>query len=335
MGVHSLKGKVTQALLEWRVDLSSRQLLLGTVPSTSLYNSVGANLRTKTYEMANKVKQAEVEYVEGKRGTIKALERMKKEMLDRLEILSDSAIDCFMDEMGAAVYERFGTSMEAVPFMASTAGIAANFHSITFALALQSADLPLDIELGLSEVELDLFTTLAHIIPSLCPLGTTATLPRPDQMQGDLVGAAEVPATHNVETDKKKVMLSTSEGMSRTSRALLTLSRSRSATPVTQEASPSPAKTQVATKGATMTNIFHSSATTKITPRYTPPLIGRCQNPKGLKQLQDIFRLHAAPCSVTSAIPATDPGDSQCSSQETPSKRQKMSITPCPRDPKT
>ena len=257
---------MTQALSDWRVDLSSHQLLLGTVPSTSLYNSVVADLRTKTYEMANKVKQAEVEYAEGKRGTIKALERMKKEMLDRLEILSDLAIDLFMDKMGAAVYEHFGTSMEVVPFMASAAWIVANFHSITFALALQSADLPLDIELGLSEVELDLFTTLAHIIPSLCSLGTTATLPRPDQMQGDLVGAEEVPATHNIETDKKKAMSSTSEGMAQTSQALSTLSRSRSATPVTQEASPSPAKTQVATKGATMTNIFGSGTTTKITP---------------------------------------------------------------------
>ena len=189
VGVHSLKAQVTQALSDWRVDLSSHQLLLGMVPSTSLYNSVVADLRTKTYEMANKVKQAEVAYVEGKKSTLKALEKMKKETLDKLEILSDSAIDRFMDEMAAAVYECFGTSMEAVPFMASAARIAANFHLITFALALQSADLPLDIELRLSEVELDLFTTLTCIIPSLCPLGTTTTLPRPDQLQGDLVGA--------------------------------------------------------------------------------------------------------------------------------------------------
>ena len=136
MGVHSLKAQVTQALSDWRVDLSSCQLLLGTVPSTSLYNSVVADLRTKTYEMANKVKQAEVAYMESKKSTLKALEKMKKETLDKLEILSDSAIDRFMDEMAAAVYERFGTSMEAVPFMASAARIAANFRSITFALAL-------------------------------------------------------------------------------------------------------------------------------------------------------------------------------------------------------
>ena len=335
-GVHSLKGKVTQALLDWRVDLSSHQLLLGTVPSTSLYNSVVADLRTKTYEMANKVKQAEVEYVEGKKSTLKALEKMKIEMLDKLEILSDSAIDWFMDEMAAAVYECFSTSMEAVPFMASVAGIAANFNSITFALALQSADLPLDVELGLSEVELNLFTTLAHIIHSLCPLGTTATLPRPDQMQEDLVGAEEVPEHHNIETDREKAVSSTSEGMARASRASSTLSRSRSATPAfSQEASPSPAKAQVATKGATLTNTFRNSTTTKITPWYTPSLIGGHRDAKGLKHLQGIFRQHAAPCSTTSAISATDPGDGQCTSQETPSKRQKMSVTPCPRDPKT
>ena len=59
-GISELKTQVIQALSDWRVDLSSRQCLLGTVPSTSLYNSVVADLRTKTYEMANKVKQAEV-----------------------------------------------------------------------------------------------------------------------------------------------------------------------------------------------------------------------------------------------------------------------------------
>ena len=172
-GICELKTQVIQALSDWRVDLSSHQCLLGTVPSTSLYNSVVADLRTKTYEMANKVKQAEVAYVESKKVTLKALEKMKKETLDKLETLSDLAIDRFMDEMAAAVYERFGTSMEAVPFLASAVGIVANFHLITFALALQSADLPLDVEMGLSEVELDLFTTLAHVIPSLCLLRTT------------------------------------------------------------------------------------------------------------------------------------------------------------------
>ena len=84
-----------------------------------------------------------------------------------------------------------------------------------------------------------------------------------------------------------------------------------------------------------MTNTFRSSATTKITPQYTPPLIGRRRDAEGLKHLQDIFRQHAAPHSAVSAISATDPGDGQRTSQETPSKRQKMSITPCPRDPKT
>ena len=232
VGIHELKAQVIQALLDWRVNLSSHQHLLGTMPSTSLYNSVVADLRTKTYEMANKVKQAEVAYAESKKGTLKALDKLKKETLDKLETLSDSAIDWFMDKMAAAVYECFGTSMEAVPFMASAAGIVANFHSITFALALQSADLPLDIEMGLSEVELDLFTTLAHVFPSLCPLGTTTTLPRLDQLQGDLVGAEEVPAPDNIETDREKAVSSTSnEGATQVSRVPSTFSRSRSADP--------------------------------------------------------------------------------------------------------
>ena len=142
--------------------------------------------------------------MESKKGTLKALEKMKKETLDKLETLSDSAMDRFMDEMAVAIYEHFGTLMEAVPFMASAARIAANFCSITFALALQSADLPLDIEMGLSEVELDVFTTLARVIPSLCPLGTTTTLPKLDQLQGDLVGAEEVLAAESRETDRKQ-----------------------------------------------------------------------------------------------------------------------------------
>ena len=192
-GIHELKAQVIQALSDWRVDLSSCQQLLDTVPSTSLYNSVVADLRTKTYEMANKVKQAEVAYAEGKKLTLKALEQMKKETLDRLETLSDLAIDQFMNEMAAAIYECFGTSMEAFPFLASAAGIATNFHLITFVLALQSADLPLDVEMGLSEVELNLFTILAGVIPSFCPFSTTTTLPKPDQLQGDLAGAEEVP----------------------------------------------------------------------------------------------------------------------------------------------
>ena len=93
VGIHKLKAQVIQALSDWRVDLSSRQHLLGTVPSTSLYNSVVADLRTKTYEMVNKVKQAEVAYAESKKGTLKALEKLKKETLDKLETLSDLAID--------------------------------------------------------------------------------------------------------------------------------------------------------------------------------------------------------------------------------------------------
>ena len=277
-------------------------------------------------------------YAESKKSTLKTLDKLKKETLDKLETLSDSAIDQFMDEMAAAIYECFSTSMEAVPFMASAAGIVANFHSITFVSALQSADLPLDVEMGLSEVELDPFTTLAHVIPSLCPLGTTTTLPRPDKLQGDLVGAEEVPAPDNIETNKAKAVLSTSnEGAAWVSRVPSTFSRSRSATPAFScEASPSPTKAHVATKGATMTNTFHSNMTTRTIPRYVPTLLSGCQDTKGLKHLQDIFKQHPAPSATGSAPPAGNPVDGQCTSpQGTPTKRQKMSVTPCPRDPKT
>ena len=273
-----------------------------------------------------------------KKGTLNALEKLKKETLDKLETLSDSAIDRFMDEMATAIYEHFGTSMEAVPFMASAARIVANFRSITFALALQSADLPLDIEMGLSEVELDLFTILACVIPSLCPLGTTTTLPKPDQLQGDLVGAKEVPAPENRETNREKAVSSTSnEGATWVSQVPSSFRWSRSATPAfSREASPSPAKAQVATKGATMTNTFHSNVTTRTIPQYVPTLLSGCHDAKGLKHLQDIFKQHAAHTATGSAPSAGDSVDNQHTSpQETPTKRQKMSVTPCPRDPKT
>ena len=67
-----------------------------------------------------------------------------------------------------------------------------------------------------------------------------------------------------------------------------------------------------------------------------PPLIGGRWDAEGLKHLQDIFKQHAAPSATASTTSATVPGDGQRTSLlETPSKRQKMSVTPCPRDPKT
>ena len=148
--------------------------------------------------------------------------------------------------------------MEAIPFLASAAHITANFCLITFALALQSTDMPLDVEMVLSEVELNLFTTLAHVIPSLCPLSTTTMLPKPDQLQGDLVGAEEMPAPEGKEVDKERAVTSTSsEGTAQTSRAPSSFSKSRSTTPShSHEASPSPVNSQVATMGATLTNTF-------------------------------------------------------------------------------
>ena len=120
-------------------------------------------------------------------------------------------------------------------------------------------------------------------------------------------------------------MSSTSnEGVAQASRAPSIFSKNRSATPAfSHEASPSPTKAQVATKGATMTNTFCSNTTTRIIPRYTPPLIGGHRDAEGLKHLQDIFRQHVTPGAAALAIFATDPGDGQhISPQETPSKRQ-------------
>ena len=290
------------------------------------------------YEIANKVKQVEVAYTEGKKLTLKALEQMKKETLDRLETLSDLAIDWFMDEMATATYKHFSTSMEAVPFLASAAGMVANFCLITFALALQSTDLPLDVEMGLSEVELNLFINLTPVIPSLCPLSTPTTLPKLDQLQGDLVGAKEILAPEGKEVDKERAMTSTSsEGAAWTSWVPSSFSKSRSATPShSHEASPSPIKSQVATKGAMLTNTFCSQTTSRFLPKYMPTLLSGHRDAKGLKHLQDIFKQHATRSASGMALSAGTPASSQYTSpQGTPTKRQKMLATPNPRDAKT
>ena len=133
-------------------------------------------------------------------------------------------------------------------------------------------------------------------------------------------------------------MSSTSnEDATRVSWVPSSFSRSRSATPAfSREASPSPAKAQVATKWATMTNTFRNNATTRFIPWYAPTLLGRRWDVEGLKHLQDIFKQHAAHSATGSAPSASNPADDQCTSpQGTSTKRQKMSVTPCPRDPKT
>ena len=122
----------------------------------------------------------------------------------------------------------------------------------------------MDVEMELSEVELDLFTTLACVILSLCPLSTPTTLPKPDQLQGDLVGAEEVPAPEGKEAEKEKAVTSTSsESTLHASLVPSSFGRSRSATPACScEASPSPAKPQVTTKGATSMDAFHGISQT-------------------------------------------------------------------------
>ena len=192
--------------------------------------------------------------------------------------------------------------------------------------------------MGLSEVELDLFTTLARIIPSLCPLGITTTLPRPDQLQGDLVGTEEVPTPEIRETDREKaVSLTSNGGAAWVFQVPSSFSRSRSATPAfSHEASPCPGKTQVATEGATMTNSFCSNTTTRTILQYVPTLLSRRQDAEGLKHLQNIFKQHAAPSATGSGPSAGNPVEGQHTSpQGTPTKRQNMSVTPCPWDPKT
>ena len=82
-----------------------------------------------------------------------------------------------------------------------------------------------------------------------------------------------------------------SEVVAQTSRMPSSFSKSRSATPShSHEASPSSIKSQVATKGATLTNTFCSQTTSRFLPKYMPTQLGGCWDAEGLKHLQDLFK---------------------------------------------
>ena len=51
-----------------------------------------------------------------------------------------------------------------------------------------------------------------------------------------------------------------------------------------------------------------------------PPLLSGCQDAKGFKHLQDVFRQHAAPSAAVSAPSTTSPGVGQCTSHKGPHK---------------
>ena len=68
--------------------------------------------------------------------------------------------------------------------------------------------MPEDIQYELSVAELDMFSTLARILPSLCPIpGKSGLPPAPDEGLGDFVGSQTVAGS---DQDKEKVVTSTS-----------------------------------------------------------------------------------------------------------------------------
>ena len=67
--------------------------------------------------------------------------------------------------------------------------------------------MPEDIQHDISVAELDMFSTLARILPSLCPIpGKSGLPPTPDERLGDFVGSQAVAGS---DQDKEKVVTST------------------------------------------------------------------------------------------------------------------------------
>ena len=83
---------------------------------------------------------------------------------------------------------------------------------------------------------------------------------------------------------------------------------------------------------------FHniSQTTSRYLPKYAPALQARHRDTDGLKNLQEIFKQHAAHSASRIAPLANIAARRQCTSpQETPTKRQKLLTTLNPRDTKT
>ena len=120
----------------------------------------------------------------------------------------ESAISRFIDDASSSLYAQFGDSPDIISFMANTAGVTSNFRSITQCVTMMLTLMPEDIQYELSVAELDMFSTLGRILPSLCPIpGKSGLPPAPDEGLGDLVSSQTVAGS---DQDKEKVVTSTS-----------------------------------------------------------------------------------------------------------------------------
>ena len=178
------------------------------------------------FEMASAITTAKEEFEDGRKQALDDVDKIRVRSLNELETMIESAISQFIDDASASVHARFGESMDIVPFIANTAGVASNFLSITQCVVMMLTMMPEDIHYDISTGELDMFTTLTRVLPSLCPLpNKTGLPPKPNEDLGDLVGAQVVTGT---EADKEKTVTSTSADNT----GQLVSDRSRCGTPV-------------------------------------------------------------------------------------------------------
>ena len=224
-GVDTMRKKVQAALLEWKAQVSARQCLLQSAPSVGVYNSIVEDIRAETFELTSAIGSATEDYENSQETTAKDIEKMRVQFLNELQLMIESAISRFIDEASTGLYTQFGDSPEIVPHMANTAGVASNFRSITQCVTMMLTLMPEDIQHDLSIAELDMFSTVARIIPSLCPVPNKSGLPPvPDEELGDLVGKEAIAGG---DQDKEKIVSSTSADVSSHSAK----TRSRSNTP--------------------------------------------------------------------------------------------------------
>ena len=191
--VTSMRKKIQAAMMDWKAQLSARQGLLQTAPSVSVYNGIIEDIRGETFELMSAIDAAKEEFGEGRKQTAEDIAKLRVQFLNELQTMIESAISRFINDASASLYTQFGESSNIVPFLASTAGVASNFRSVTQCVTMMLTLMPEDIQYDVSMAQLDLFSTLAQVLPSLCPMSTKSGLPpKPNEEVGDLVGSQAI-----------------------------------------------------------------------------------------------------------------------------------------------
>ena len=314
-----MRRKIQAAMLEWKTEVSARQCLLQSAPSVGIYNGIIEDIRAETFELTLAIGTATEEYEESHKTTGADIEKMRVRFLNELQLMIESAISRFIDDASTSLYAQFGDSPEVVPFMANTAGVASNFRSITQCVTMMLTLMPEDIQHELSVAELDMFSTLARVLPSLCPIpGKSGLPPAPDEGLGDLVSSQTVSGS---DRDKEKVVTSTSADTASRPAG----DRSRSSTPVhSREGSQPPASKRMTPPTPFSIGLLLNSGSRNTTLSKSggnPKLMVRQQENATLLKVQSALKSQFSASSTSSA----NPKNTSTSPVGTPAKKLKLS----------